>query len=96
MRAKYIAIGLLVAGSGIEFEDRGIQSLKGVNADQDAGIKIVLRALEEPLRQIVQNTGDEPSVVVNKVRDLIREDVPDDDDTLPIGSARIVRAAGQD
>jgi chaperonin GroEL len=44
-----------------------LKNLKGDNADQDAGIKIVLRALEEPLRQIVQNTGDEPSVVVNKV-----------------------------
>ena len=41
--------------------------LKGDNHDQDAGIKIVLRALEEPLRQIVGNAGDEPSVVLNKV-----------------------------
>jgi chaperonin GroEL len=44
-----------------------LNGLKGENADQDAGIKIVLRALEEPMRQIVANTGDEPSVVVNKV-----------------------------
>jgi chaperonin GroEL len=44
-----------------------IKNLKGDNSDQDAGIKIVLRALEEPLRQIVNNAGDEPSVVVNKV-----------------------------
>ena len=44
-----------------------VKNLKGDNADQDAGIKIVLRALEEPLRQIVNNAGDEPSVVVNKV-----------------------------
>jgi chaperonin GroEL len=44
-----------------------IKDLKGDNPDQDAGIKIVLRALEEPLRQIVANAGDEPSVVVNKV-----------------------------
>jgi chaperonin GroEL len=41
--------------------------LKGDNADQDAGIKLVLRAIEEPLRQIVANAGDEPSVVVDKV-----------------------------
>src|SRR5215475_3367914 len=40
---------------------------KGANHDQDAGIKIVLRALEEPLRQIVANTGDEASVVLAKV-----------------------------
>ena len=36
-------------------------------ADQDAGIKLVLRAIEEPLRTIVANAGDEPSVVVNNV-----------------------------
>jgi len=44
-------------------------SLKGDNDDQNAGIKIVLRALEEPLRQIVANAGDDPSVVLNKVLD---------------------------
>src|SRR5574337_195902 len=41
--------------------------LKGDNHDQDAGIKIVLRAMEQPLREIVANAGDEPSVVVNEV-----------------------------
>ena len=44
-----------------------ISMLKGDNSEQDAGIKIVLRALEEPLRQIVANAGGEPSVVLNKV-----------------------------
>jgi chaperonin GroEL len=44
-------------------------ALKGVNPDQDAGIRIVLRALEEPLRQIAANAGEEPSVVVDRVRD---------------------------
>ena len=44
-----------------------VATLKGDNHDQDAGIKIVLRALEQPLREIVANAGDEPSVVVNKV-----------------------------
>ena len=44
-----------------------LTALKGDNADQDAGIRIVERAIEEPLRQIVANCGDEPSVVVNKV-----------------------------
>ncbi len=44
-----------------------IKSLKGDNDDQEAGIKIVLRALEEPLRQIVANAGVDPSVVLNKV-----------------------------
>jgi len=41
--------------------------LRGDNLDQDAGIKIVLRALEDPLRQIVSNAGEEPSVVLNRV-----------------------------
>jgi chaperonin GroEL len=44
-----------------------VAKLKGDNHDQDAGIKIVLRAMQEPLRQIVANAGEEPSVVVNKV-----------------------------
>jgi len=42
-------------------------TLKGDNAEQDAGIKLVLRAIEEPLRQIVANAGEESSVVVSKV-----------------------------
>jgi chaperonin GroEL len=46
-----------------------LESLKGENADQDAGIRIVLRAVEEPLRQIVRNAGAEPAVVVQKVLD---------------------------
>jgi chaperonin GroEL len=44
-----------------------ISSLKGANHDQDVGITIARRAMEEPLRQIVANAGDEPSVVLNKV-----------------------------
>jgi chaperonin GroEL len=44
-----------------------VAKLKGDNHDQDAGITIVLRAMESPLRAIVQNAGDEPSVVANKV-----------------------------
>ncbi|MDC7700844.1 chaperonin GroEL [Vogesella indigofera] len=44
-----------------------LTSLATSNADQAAGVKIVLKAIEAPLRQIVQNAGDEPSVVVNKV-----------------------------
>jgi chaperonin GroEL len=39
------------------------------NPDQDAGIRIVLRAVEEPLRQIVRNAGAEPAVVVQRVLD---------------------------
>ncbi|VWB57705.1 molecular chaperone GroEL [Burkholderia pseudomultivorans] len=44
-----------------------VKDLKGANSDQDAGIQIVLRALEAPLRVIASNAGDEPSVVVAKV-----------------------------
>ncbi len=59
----------IVAGGGVALlRARAlISGLKGANADQDAGIKIVLRAMEEPLRQIVTNAGDEASVVVSKV-----------------------------
>jgi chaperonin GroEL len=44
-----------------------LQELHGQNADQDAGISIVSRAIEEPLRQIVRNAGAEPAVVVQRV-----------------------------
>ena len=44
-----------------------IKDLKGSNHDQDVGITIARRAMEEPLRQIVANAGDEASVVLNKV-----------------------------
>jgi chaperonin GroEL len=59
----------IVAGGGVAFlrARANIKNLKGANADQDAGIKIVMRAIEEPLRQIVANAGDEPSVVVSRV-----------------------------
>ncbi|WVH09103.1 MAG: Heat shock protein 60 kDa family chaperone GroEL [Fluviibacter phosphoraccumulans EoVTN8] len=59
----------VVPGGGVALlrARAGIEGLKGDNHDQDAGIKIVLRAVEEPLRQIVMNAGDEPSVVINKV-----------------------------
>ena len=46
-----------------------IKDLKGANHDQDVGINIMRRAMEEPLRQISANSGDEPSVVLNKVRE---------------------------
>jgi chaperonin GroEL len=60
----------IVPGGGVAFV-RAKQALegklKGDNLDQEAGIKIVMRALEEPLRTIVSNAGEEPSVVLNKV-----------------------------
>jgi chaperonin GroEL len=59
----------IVAGGGVALirARDAIAKVKGDNHDQDAGVKIVLRAVEEPLRQIVQNAGVEPSVVVNNV-----------------------------
>jgi len=44
-----------------------LKERRGANADQDAGIRIVLRALEDPLRQLARNAGHEPSVVVARV-----------------------------
>jgi chaperonin GroEL len=60
----------IVPGGGVAFI-RSLESLEGLegdNADETTGIKIVKRAIEEPLRQIVENAGLEGSVVVEKVR----------------------------
>src|SRR6266702_4196213 len=59
----------IVAGGGVAYIRArvALDELKGENPDQDAGIRIVKRALEEPLRQIVANSGAEPSVVMNKI-----------------------------
>jgi len=59
----------IVPGGGVALlrAKSAVAKMKGDNHDQDAGITIVLRAMESPLRAIVDNAGDEPSVVVNKV-----------------------------
>ncbi len=59
----------IVAGGGVALvrAKAAVQLMSGVNQDQNAGIAIVLRAIEEPLRQIVFNAGGEPAVVINKV-----------------------------
>ena len=59
----------IVPGGGVALirAKLAIKDIKGDNDEQNAGIRIVLRAMEEPLRQIVANAGDEPSVVVNTV-----------------------------
>jgi chaperonin GroEL len=59
----------IVPGGGVALvrAKQAILNLKGDNADQNAGIGIVLRAMEEPLRVIVSNAGDEASVVINQV-----------------------------
>ncbi|AJX14963.1 chaperonin GroEL [Burkholderia ubonensis] len=59
----------IVPGGGVALlrARSAVTSLKGANNDQDAGVHIVLRALEAPLRVIASNAGDEPSVVIAKV-----------------------------
>ncbi|MBC7215553.1 MAG: chaperonin GroEL [Burkholderiaceae bacterium] len=59
----------IVAGGGVALlrARQAVGELKGDNHDQDAGIKLVLKAIEAPLREIVANAGGEPSVVINRV-----------------------------
>ncbi len=58
----------VVPGGGVAYLRARVNAKpKTDNDDQEAGVKIVMRALEEPLRWIVANAGDEPSVVLNKV-----------------------------
>ncbi len=61
----------IVPGGGVAYirATKALEDLKGANEDQTTGIRIVKRAIEEPLRQIVKNAGGEGSVVVNKVRE---------------------------
>ncbi|MEW5771655.1 MAG: chaperonin GroEL, partial [Pseudomonadota bacterium] len=59
----------VVPGGGVALVRaiKAIKGLTGANHDQDVGISIAIRAMEEPLRTIVSNAGDEPSVILNKV-----------------------------
>jgi len=59
----------IVPGGGVALlrAKQNISDLKGDNADQDAGIKIVLKAVESPVRQITSNAGGSPDVVVNEI-----------------------------
>ena len=59
----------VVAGGGIALirAIKEMEGLEGANHDQTVGVNILRRAMEEPLRQIVNNAGDESSVVLNKV-----------------------------
>ena len=61
----------IVPGGGVAYirATAALEGLKGQNEDQTTGIQIVKRAIEEPLRQIVENAGGEGSVVVNKVKE---------------------------
>ena len=61
----------IIAGGGVALVRAAdsLSSISGENADENTGIQIVTRAIEEPLRQIVANAGNEGSVVVAKVKD---------------------------
>ncbi|HVC01815.1 MAG TPA: chaperonin GroEL [Steroidobacteraceae bacterium] len=61
----------VVPGGGVAFLRalKAIEKLVGVNEDQTTGIKILARAIEEPLRQIVSNAGEDAAVVLNRVRE---------------------------
>jgi chaperonin GroEL len=59
----------IIAGGGVTLlrARANVENMTGASSDQEAGIKIVMHALEEPLRQIAANAGEEPSIIVNKV-----------------------------
>ncbi len=61
----------VVPGGGVALirVQRHVEKLEGANQDQQVGIKILARAIEEPLRQIVDNAGEDAAVVVNKVKE---------------------------
>ena len=60
----------IIPGGGVAYirAQAALDNVKGHNADEETGIQIIRRAIEEPLRQIVDNAGEEASVVVNNVR----------------------------
>jgi chaperonin GroEL len=61
----------IVAGGGVAFirSTEALSDLKGVNEDEQIGIDIIKRAIEEPLRQICFNAGIEGAVIVQKVKE---------------------------
>ena len=61
----------VVPGGGVALirVQKAVEKLEGANADQNVGIKILSRAIEEPLRQIVENAGEDGAVVLNKVKE---------------------------
>jgi len=96
----------IVAGGGVALlrASSNLQA-KGQNADQQAGINLVRRALQEPIRQIVQNSGAEGSVIVGKILDSASETYGYDAQTGEFGDmikmgiidpVKVVRSALQD
>ncbi len=97
----------IVPGGGVALlrAKAAVSKLKSENADEEAGIKIVLRALESPIRQIVENSGVEGSIVVGKILenksqtfgfDAQTEQYVDMIDAGIVDPAKVVRAALQD
>jgi chaperonin GroEL len=97
----------IVAGGGVALlrAKKAIGKLRSGNADVQAGINIVLKALEAPVRQIAENSGHEGSIVVNKILDSKSEtfgfdaqgeDYVDMFDKGIVDPAKVVRAALQD
>ena len=97
----------IVAGGGVALlrAKKAVGKLRNDNSDVQAGINIVLKALEAPLRQIAENSGYEGSIVVNKILesksetfgfDAQREDYVDMFDKGIVDPAKVVRAALQD
>jgi chaperonin GroEL len=97
----------IVAGGGVALlrAKKAIGKLRSGNADVQAGINIVLKALEAPVRQIAENSGHEGSIVVNKILesksetfgfDAQSEDYVDMFDKGIVDPAKVVRAALQD
>ncbi|MGJ8661594.1 MAG: TCP-1/cpn60 chaperonin family protein, partial [Bacteroidota bacterium] len=61
----------IVPGGGVALirSISSLDKLKGLNEDEDTGIQIVRRAVEEPLRQIIANAGEEGAIIVQKVKE---------------------------
>ena len=61
----------VVPGGGVALvrAQKALLTLQGANEDQTIGIKILARAIEEPLRQIVENAGEDAAVILNRVRE---------------------------
>ena len=61
----------VVPGGGVAFVRAldSVSKVEGDNQDQETGVRIVLRALEEPTRQIVENAGSDASVILNKIKE---------------------------
>jgi len=61
----------IIPGGGVAFIRciDALENLKGINEDENTGIAIIRRAIEEPLRQIIANAGEEGAVIVRKVRE---------------------------